>query len=81
MGDVGLGMTKEKDETWRECALRYARPWGMEHEVAETYDAEIRSGSDEAEAAWTACYEWDVLSLIENGVEKKPPLSKPNNRA
>ena len=54
------------DESWRDCAARYARPHGLEREVLEIFDAEkaAKLDKDEAVIAWDACYEWDVLPLI-----------------
>jgi hypothetical protein len=33
----------------------------METEVQEYYDSAIAHGKDESEAAFEACYEWDLL--------------------
>lgn len=71
---IGLGLTRESGETWRECAIRYGKAWGMEREVAESYDAEISSGEDESTAAYAACSDWDVLNIFENGIERKARL-------
>jgi hypothetical protein len=68
---VGLGLTKEDNETWRECAIRYGKAYGMDREVAESYDAEIASSEDESTAAWSACRDWDVLNIFVNGTERK----------
>lgn len=62
---VGLGLSREDGETWKDAALRMARPWGLEIEVAEWYDSEVARGEPEDQAAWAACYEWDVPALVD----------------
>ena len=56
-----LVLTRNENESWLECALRYAKPYGMEHEVKEYYDEFIANGSTEENAAFDACLEWDLL--------------------
>lgn len=62
---VALGITKNEGESWRDCAMRYAKKWGLEHEIAHAFDACLASGDSDEEAAWAACYEWDVCDLKE----------------
>lgn len=61
---VGLGIRRQPEETWKEAALRLARPFGLEQEVAEEYEHQIANGASEDRAAWAACYEWDVAELF-----------------
>ncbi len=63
---TALGISKNEGESWRECAVRYGRKWGMESEVTEEFDRLRGLGDDEEQAAWGACYEWDVCDLIRN---------------
>lgn len=58
---MSLLLERLENETWRDAALRVAKQQHLEAEVAEAYDAYIKQGSQEAHAAWSACYEWDVL--------------------
>jgi hypothetical protein len=51
---------RNSGETWRECALRHARPYRLEAEVGEAFDSHVRNGDAEDEAALWACWEWDV---------------------
>lgn len=51
------------EETWREAAARYGRRCGLEAEVLAFFDDERACGADECDAAWAACYEWDVLDF------------------
>jgi len=60
---IALGLRKRDDETWLDAALRMAKPWGLEHEIRTWYGYAIENGRPEDEAAWDACYEWDVLEL------------------
>lgn len=59
-----LGIKRNVDETWRDCAIRYARTYGLEMEVAESFDAHIRAGVSEEDAALGACLDWDVADLV-----------------
>jgi len=62
-----LILHREKGETWREAALRQAEKFGLQDDVAHSFDAEKAVTEDEqAEAAFHACYEWDVLDLEPN---------------
>lgn len=57
----GLKAERLENETWRQCVERYARKYGLESEALDYFDNEIRRGEKEADAAWTALYEWDLL--------------------
>ena len=59
---IGLKITKLPSETWRQCALRYGKRHGLEHEVAEAYDKIAKDEYDD-EAAWEAVNEWDCCDL------------------
>lgn len=61
----GLRLVKNDSETWLGAALRYAKPWGLEEEIREAYEASLQCGCDEGQAAFDACYEWDILELSE----------------
>lgn len=61
---TSLGIKRQPGESWRDCAIRIGRQYGLEHEVTEDYDAAIARGETEEEAAWGACYEWDVCEII-----------------
>jgi hypothetical protein len=65
---VGLKITREEGESWLDCAMRYAKVFGLEEEVRRDYDEAIGRGLPEDEAAFEACYEWDVCDPYE---EKK----------
>ena len=61
---VGFIIRREENETWRQAVERYAKPWGLEEECLEFFDADVARGEPEDKAAWGACYEWDVLGLV-----------------
>jgi hypothetical protein len=48
-------------EKWRDAVKRIAAQFGLEEECLEEYD-EAAKNDDDADAAWGALYEWDVLS-------------------
>lgn len=74
MSEISIGIRRRDGETWRECAARIGRHWHLEAEVLEEFDAFIAAGDDEAEAAWCACYEWDVC-------EPSPAAPAPEQQA
>lgn len=69
---MSLVIRKKDGETWRQAAERYATKYGLEGEVLDIFDSEVARGVDDGQAAWNACYEWDVLD-----VEDKEPRGLP----
>lgn len=63
---MSLGIRRQEGETWKDAAFRIARVHGLEHEVMDVYEAEIARGASEEEAAWTACYDWDVCEIMKD---------------
>jgi hypothetical protein len=63
---VGLAIKKKEGESWKECARRYGAENGLEHEVMDSYESYIRAGNNEANAAWSACVDWDVADLFDS---------------
>lgn len=63
---IQIIMQRNKGETWRDAAKRIAQAYGLEQEVLKEYDAAIEVGVTPAEAAYMACYEWDVLAVRES---------------
>lgn len=59
-----LKITRNEGETWRECAERYAKPYGLQSDVLFTYDRAVEAGISEGDAAFQACYEWDVVDFV-----------------
>jgi hypothetical protein len=55
-----LVIRRTESESWREAVIRVAKPWGLVWECLETFDAHIRNGSSDSEAAWCALYDWDL---------------------
>lgn len=64
---MSLEIHRNEGETWRECAERYAKPWGLQVEVLEAFDADVANGVPEDKAALWACIEWDVADLEYDG--------------
>jgi hypothetical protein len=60
---MGLGLKRMEDETWLECVIRYAEPFGLAGDVEEAYNTSIRAGMPEDEAAWGAAYDWDICEV------------------
>ena len=63
---MGLRLIKTANETWRECAARYGSKYFLEEEVLKIYDYDLAHGAEEFQAAYDACYEWDVLDYFED---------------
>lgn len=59
--EIALNLRKQEGETWKEAMLRHARPYGLEGDVLETFTRLTGDGLSEAQAAWDALYEWDLL--------------------
>jgi len=56
-----LVLKRWEKESWKDCAIRYAKHYGLEEEVIEEYNKAINLGCAEDEAAYCACEEWDIL--------------------
>lgn len=69
---VGVSIRREYDESWRDCAKRYARAYGLEYEVLEYYDNAVESGMAPEDAAFEACIQWDVLDLADIDPSEEP---------
>jgi len=61
-----LRLKRRPDETWKECAVRCAKSYGLDRIVGEFYDIFIEHGMSEERAAFSACYEWDVCEYVED---------------
>lgn len=77
MAEVALVIRRRDGETWRQAALRLARKYGMEEEVAASFDEYRREGSSAEDAAWCACYDWDVIDevMLEEVIRRRPRAS------
>ena len=76
MAEVGLRLERQENETWKDAAMRVARAHGLEGEVGEAYARYIEQGDAEEQAAWAACYDWDLLDVaFVGGSNGPPPLS------
>lgn len=60
---VGLKIERLNGETWRDAAARYGRMHGLEAEVLAAFDYDVSVGTQEPDAAYSACYEWDVCDV------------------
>ncbi len=63
---MSLVCRRNEGETWRECALRYGRAWGLETDIAEYFDQFIAYGDSPSEACWSALLECDCLDYRED---------------
>jgi len=63
---MSLVLKKNENETWLQAALRYASKYGMEKDIQKYYDMYIKQGESEADAAYGACEEWDILDYVED---------------
>lgn len=60
-----IGITRQKGETWLDCAKRSGAPYGLEQEIEAAYWKFIGEGTEDYNAALLACMEWDVALLFE----------------
>lgn len=63
---MSLVLRREEGESWYQAAIRQATKYGMEFEVDADYQSFIHLGYSDQEAAFDACYEWDVLDFVED---------------
>lgn len=61
---MSQSIVRKENESWRDCALRYARPLNLEREVAKAFDDAIGRGEDHAAAAFLACEELEITEDI-----------------
>jgi hypothetical protein len=50
-------------ESWRDCVKRIGLKYGLDHEVLTDFDRNVGAGEPEDEAAFNACWSWDVCEL------------------
>ena len=69
---MSLRLTRKPDQSWRDAAIEQARRFGMESDVAEDFDRYKATGDTDENAAWCACYDWDVLDFIPDAPTTPP---------
>lgn len=79
---MGLGIRKGESETWLECAYRYVSSWNSSYaeNVEPYYEKLISEGYDPPSAAYTVCYELDVIEMTDedgNFPEELPDWLEP----
>jgi hypothetical protein len=68
--EAAFVLTKNGDESWHDCAVRHAKKFGLQFEVAKDFDTLVKQGNTEEDAAVTACMNWDVCELKSGGAGK-----------
>jgi hypothetical protein len=61
-----LVMKRREGETWIQCMLRYAAPYGLESEVLSNFWKTIRVNNSKTateEAVFGALWDWDLLDF------------------
>lgn len=61
-----LILRRHKHESWYGALMRYAEPFGLGEEARRTYEEHRAEGDDEAEAAFYAAYDLDILDYSES---------------
>jgi calcineurin-like phosphoesterase family protein len=61
---VGLEIKRLDGESWRDCARRLGRKYGLEAEVMVAFEKNLKARDSETTAALEACYEWDLCELV-----------------
>lgn len=56
-----LVLKRWENESWKDCAIRYAKHYGLEEEVLADYEKYINNAAPEEDAAFWACENWDIL--------------------
>lgn len=63
---MSLVLERHDGESWADAATRLAKPYGLEREIGDEFTRRVADGWTEPDAAWAACYEWDVLDFRED---------------
>ena len=58
-----LQVKRLEGESWRDTVVRYAEPFGLVEAALKEYEEVLSGGGHEAEAAWSALYEWDLIDF------------------
>jgi hypothetical protein len=58
-----MTLYKKDGESWLDALIKLAKRHGREVEVQKAYQMNLACGKGEAEAAWVAAYEWDLLKV------------------
>lgn len=61
MTGASLRFGQQDGETWRQVVERIAGFHGLAKECLEYFDRDVQAGTQEADAAWCALYDWDCL--------------------
>tara|TARA_R110002110_G_scaffold210515_3_gene422973 strand:- start:820 stop:1011 length:192 start_codon:yes stop_codon:yes gene_type:complete len=56
-----LAAKRNKDESWRDAVIRYAKPYGLQYDALESFDNLVKEGWEQNRAAWGALCDWDLL--------------------
>ena len=48
-------------ETWKQCIIRFAKPFGLQDDVLNSFHTYTNSGMKQELAAYHACYDWNVV--------------------
>jgi hypothetical protein len=62
---MSLQVQRNEGESWRDSVIRHSRPWGLDEECLEIFDAKVSENQPEDDAAWDALYEWDCLEYVD----------------
>jgi hypothetical protein len=60
---MALVLRRREGESWLEAAQRHAEPHGLSDIVTAVFLRLVREGETERDAAFEACFEWDILTI------------------
>tara|TARA_R110000851_G_scaffold332985_1_gene510697 strand:+ start:798 stop:989 length:192 start_codon:yes stop_codon:yes gene_type:complete len=60
-----LAAKRNKNESWRDTVIRYAKPYGLQYDALESFDNLVKEGWEQGRAAWGALCDWDLLEQEE----------------
>ena len=71
---MGLRVTKRESETWKQAIIRYTRGsrYIAPSDVLNSYELFRREGQNEANAAYSALSEWDMLDSVDEDGDTMP---------
>jgi hypothetical protein len=72
-GHTLSSIVRKKGESWRDCALRYARPHNLESQAAEIFDAAVARGESDGAAAFLACEDLEITEQLPTPLDMPEP--------
>jgi hypothetical protein len=64
-----LTLKRKQNQTWLEAGIELAKSYRLAEEFLSAYHTYRKQGATEADAVWSACYDWDILDYQQSQEE------------